>query len=319
MNRTRFLKLFFVALLFLCPMDMFGGVTQFNGKWSPEQYVPTTSVQEHYDIGMQCIGKKDWDNAYTNFMIIIYHFYDTPFYADSLFYAAVCEYASGELDLANKHFDLYLSSNNTLKHFEDIFDFKYQIALRYRNGVKKHLFGFEKLPKVISAKSDSLLLLDEIIAALPGKELAAKSLFLKSEILRKQKEYKESIDTLQLLARQFPKHAMAADGYVHIAEIYYEQSLYESQNPDLISLAKMNINKFGKSFPGDERIALAENYLKNMQNVYAESLYETGKFYERKKKPKASVIYYRDVIKTYPGTNAANKSQQRLDVLLALK
>jgi len=311
------------SLLLICflllPLTAFAGLSQVGGKWSPDGYVPVVSVQEHYDRGYQALYENNWDEALLNFMVVIYHFEDSPFYADSMFYAGTCYYFSGDFDLANREFDRYLTNNGKLKHFEKVFEFKFHIADFYQQGKRKHLFGVSSLPRWVSGRRDALVLLEEIIAALPGKEIAARALFAKAEILQKKKEYRESIDCLQTLARHFPKHSLSADSYVKVSEIYYEQSLQESQNPDLIALAMVNLNKFSKSFPGDERIQEAEHNKVAMQEVYALSLYETGRFYERKKKPHASAIYYKDAIKKYPGTEAAQKSQERLDKVLALK
>jgi len=193
------------------------------------------------------------------------------------------------------------------------------IANAYQSGKKKHLFGASSMPRWISGKGDSIDLLDEIIATLPGKDIAAEALFSKAKILRKRRQYRESIECLQTLARRFPKHTLAAESYIVISDIYYEQSRVESQNPDLISLANVNIVRFGKSFPGDERVEEANHNLIQMQQVYARSLYDTGRFYERKKKPHASAIYYRDAMQKYPGTEAAQKSEERLNKILAQK
>lgn len=287
-------------------------MSQISGKWSPDQYIPYLSVQEHYDKGYQALYDNEWDQALTHFMVILYHFEESPFYLDALFYSGICYYFKSDLDLANQQFDQYLTSNGKLKYFEKVFEFKYHIADFYQKGSKKHLFGKSRLPKWSSGKNDALELLDEIIAALPGKDLAAQAFFTKSEILRKKRQYRESIESLQTLARRFPKHTLAADSYVKISEIYYEEGLLESQNPDLIALAKVNLTKFAKSFPGDERILLAQKNLLAMQEVYAKSLYDTGRFYERKSKPHASAIYYQDAIAKYPETEAARKSQERL-------
>lgn len=305
------MRSFFLSL-FLLPLFAFAGMSQISGKWSPDQYIPTLSVQEHYDKGYQALYENDWNKALKNFMVILYHFEGSPFYLDALFYSGICYYFQADFDLANKQFDQYLTSSGKLKHFEKVFEFKYHIADYYQKGWKKHLFGKSRLPKWSSGKGDALVLLDEIIAALPGKDLAAQAFFTKSEILRKKKQYRESIECLQTLARRFPKHTLAADSYVKISEIYYEEGVLESQNPDLIALAKVNLAKFTKNFPGDERILLAQNNLLAMQETYAKSLYDTGRFYERKSKLHASVIYYEDAIAKYPDTEAARKSRERL-------
>ncbi len=300
--------------LLLLPFTAFSGVSQVGGKWSPEMYTPTLSVQEHYDFGYQALYANDWQTAQQHFMIILYHFAETPFYADSLFYSGIAFYFQGEFDLANRQFDRYLALSGKLKHFEKVFEFKYYIADYYVQGCRKHLFGISSMPRLASGKEDAIEILDEIIATLPGKEIAARALFAKAASLRKQRHYRESIDCLNTLSRRFPKHSLSADSYVAISEIYHEQSKIESQNPDLLSLAKVNISKFSKAFPGDERIMEAEKNMIAMQEVYADSLYETGRFYDRKKKPHASEIYYRDAILKYPATIAAQKCRERLEV-----
>lgn len=302
---------FFLSLL-LVPIFLFGGFSNVGGRWSPEQFVPIYSVQEHYDLGYQELYNNNWDEALVHFMVVNYHFPESPFYHDSIFYAGICYYFKNELDLADKQFDRYLALGGKLKHFEKVFDFKLEIANYFAQGIKKHLFGFQRLPKWASAKRDAILLFDEIIAALPGKEIAAQALYNKADLLRTKRQYAESIEALQLLPRRFPKHSLAAESYLRISEIYLDQSRVESQNPDLIALAQVNIQRFSKTFPSDERVEQAKANLIAMQEVYAQSLYDTGRFYERKKKPNASAIYYVDTMRKYPGTKAASKSEERL-------
>jgi outer membrane protein assembly factor BamD (BamD/ComL family) len=311
----RLLSLFFC--LFLLPAALFGGYSHVSGKWSPERFVPHYSVQEHYDLGSQEFHKQNWDDAFIHFMVITYHFAGSPFYQDALFYSAICYLNKKEYDVASKQFDRYLTSGGKLKHFEKVFDYKLEIANKFAQGTKRHLFGIEKLPKWAPAKGNALDIYDEIVAALPGKDIAAQALYNKADLLRVKRQYKESIEALQTLSRRFPKHSLAAESYLRISEIYLDQSRLESQNPDLIALAQVNIQRFVKSFPSDERVDAAKKNVLAMQEVYAQSLYDTGRFYERKKKPNASAIYYEDTVRKYPGTQAAVRSEERLTKILS--
>jgi len=306
----RHLSLLFVLLFF--PIALFGGYSRVSGTWSPERFAPVFSVQEHYDLGTQEFHKQNWDEALTNFVVIVYHYASSPFFQDALFYSAICYTHQNEYDIANKQFDRYLASGGKLKHFEKVFEYKLKIADQFSQGTKKHLFGIEKLPKWASAKGNALGIYDEIVAALPGKEIAAQALYNKADLLRAKRQHRDSIEALQVLSRRFPKHPLAAESFLRISEIYLDQSRIESQNPDLIALAQVNIQRFMKSFPADERVDTAKTNLLSMQEVYAQSLYDTGRFYERKKKPNASAIYYEDAVRKYPETLAAAKSKGRL-------
>lgn len=288
------------------------GIVQINGKWSDTKYAPTLSIPEHYDLGNQLLLDNQWEEALKNFLIIAIHFPESPFYADSLYQSGVCYFYLSDFDLANRQFSKYLNLGGNLKHFEKVFEFKYQIAQSYMQGSKKHLFGFQRFPRMMPARGEALSLYDEIIASLPTRDIAAEAMYGKACLLKKRKEYRESIETLQMLTRRFPKHSMAADAFLLISYIYLEQSQVEAQNPDLFSLAQINLNRFEKSFPGDERIAQGENNLIEMKEVFSKSLFDTGRFYERKKKMGASRIYYQEAIKRYPQTKSADKSQSRL-------
>ncbi len=156
---------------------------------------------------------------------------------------------------------------------------------------------------------------DEVIASLPSREVAAKSLYGKGVLLRIRKEYRESIEALQTLTRRFPKTTEAADAFLLLCQIYLDQSKIDSQNPDLLSLAQINLTNFEKSFPGEERLQEARTQFQEMKEIFAHSLYETGRFYEKKKKKDASKIYYDEAVKRFPNTKGADKSFARLMLL----
>lgn len=298
---------------YLLMSPLVAAYTQIDGVWSNELYAPVHSAGEHFDEGNRLLLDKKYDEALRDFLVILHHFSDTTFYADALFHSGVCYYYMGHLDIADRQFTHYLNQKGTLKHFEKVFNYKFEIAEQYRNGKKKHPFGIATLPRMAPAKNDAIALYDEIIATLPGRTIAAQALFGKGLLLRKKRERKESIEVFQMLTRRFPKHALAADAYEQIAQIYVDSVKKETQNPDFLSLAKLNFQNFEKSFPSDDRVAVLEGYMQEMKEIYAGSLFETGRFYEKKKKPLAAKIYYKETIQRYPDTEAAAKSQRRLD------
>lgn len=308
-----------LVLLFAGLSPTYGAMTLVNGKWSDVRYVPTRSVQEHFDAGLDFVNKKEWEWALKNFFIVMRHFPTSPFYAESLFYLGLCNYHLGELDTANIYFSRYLELEGVLKHFEEVIQHKYEIAKFYYKGEKRRLFGASHLPKWIAGKDAALIIYDEVIASLPSSELATQSLYSKGELLKGKKEYKESIEVWTTLTRRFPKHSLAAESFLRLGEVYLAEAELEAQNPDLIAIAQINVARFGKSFPGDERIAEAEKVIVQMKEIFAASLYKTGRFYERKSKLRAAAIYYNDTLKHYPDTSSAAKATKRLQKIESTK
>lgn len=310
---------FFLGLFFslVCVSASHGAIVQINGKWSDDKYAPTLSVPEHFDAGSQLMGQQKWEEALKNFLVIAIHFPDSPFYSDSLFYSGVCYYCCKDFDLANTYFSSYLNQGDlnqgsSLQHFEKVFEFKYHIAEEYCKGARKHLFGIDGLPKLISGKGSALELYDEVISALPSKDLGCLALYGKGKLLFARKQYRESIETLTTLSRRFPKTQQATDSFLLISEIYREQCELEPQNPDFLALAKVNLQRFRKVASGDEKIALVEKNVQEMKEICAHTLVKVAEFYQKKKKPKASKVYYEEVVKRYPDTAGGKIAMLRL-------
>ncbi|MBS0627846.1 MAG: tetratricopeptide repeat protein [Verrucomicrobia bacterium] len=221
-----------------------------------------------------------------------------------------------ELDVANENFSFYLKDQLTPKFFEESIQYKFLIAQAFENGAKRHFLGNESMPKWISGKREAIEIYDEVITALPQHDLAVQSLFGKANILFAEQDFKESIEVFQTLLRRFPKSPLARDSYVAITKVYKIMSEKEYADPDFLDLAAINIKKFKADFSEDPKIAEAQEILQSMMEVYAKDLFKTAQFYERTKKPKASIIYYTKIMSKYPNTKIAMKSQERLNVLL---
>lgn len=309
------MRLIASLILIFSALCLNGAIVQINGKWSDSKHAPTMAVAGHFDLGCRLLDEKNYKEALNNFLVITIHFPDSRFYSDALYYSGVCYYHNNDLDLANKQFSLYLDTGAQLNHFEKIFEYKFQIAEGFAHGAKRHLFGVGRFPKWIPSRGKALEIYDEVIATLSSSEIGIKALFSKGELQLALREYKESTETLNILLRRFPKHRLAAESYLLISKVYLEQCINEPQNPDFISHALVNLQHFRKSFPADARILAVENNLSKMHETHATSLFEAGRFYEKKKKPKAAIIYYEEASKRYPETVAGKKCTQKLALL----
>ncbi|MCB1181262.1 MAG: tetratricopeptide repeat protein, partial [Chlamydiia bacterium] len=236
-------------------------------------------------------------------------------YPDAVFYAGQCSYYLHEYDIADKRFSYYLALPGQTRHFSKTFEYKYLIAEAYRKGARRHLLGKKRLPKIVLGREASIALYDEVIVAMAGQEVAAKALYGKAKVLRKKRDFKESIECLKTLTRRFPKTPLAREAYLLISKVYLQQGNLEAQNPDYLQLAQVNLEKMKVSFPTDEMLLDVEKNYLQMQEIHATSLYDTGRYYERKKKLHAATIYYIDAIKKYPETACALDCQTRLDAI----
>jgi outer membrane protein assembly factor BamD (BamD/ComL family) len=273
------------------------------------------SVQEYNSALQQAITSENWWAVVDYATIISYNFPTSPFAQEASYVMGEAYFKLNQLEYANECFTAYLNHVTSPKHFEEAIEYKFNIAQQFANGVKKRLFGSGKLPAWVPAEEDSIPIFDEVIAALPHSEFAAKSLLAKARVQGTIEDFKPAIETLDLLIRRFPKHDLAAESYLEKNKVYLLQCQAQTLDPDLLDMAEMNIKKFRLSFPREPRIAEAEKIQGEMEEIFAQSLLETGKFFERTKKIPASILYYKKVVSKYPNTQAAGESRGKLETL----
>ena len=306
-------KMVLSLLVFAAPLS--AAYTVKDGKVMNAQEVATMSVQEHYGLLLEAVQTEDWETVVQQSTILIKNFPDSPFYQEAFYFLGMGFYYKGDFEIANDHLTTYLKKQTVLQHFREAIELKFQIAEQFRGGYKKHIGGMELLPRWMPAKDDAVQIYDEVINALPNDDLAAKALFGRGELTLEDQDYNSSIETFQTLIRRFPKHPLAPDAYVAIARVYLTESKERYPDADFLDLATLNLKKFRQDFPTDDRVEVAETILSDMQEVYAKSFYEIAQFYERTKKPHASILYYSKIVKTFPNTKAAERSKKRLNVL----
>lgn len=306
-------KRFLFFLLFISPILLNASYTLKDGKLMNTEIVATLSVQEHYSAILEAYQQQQWEEVIRQSLIMVNNFPDTPFAEETHFYLGIAYFHLDEFELSNRNLTCYLKKQASPKFFEEAIQFKFQIAEQFHHGAKRHVLGWESLPKWIPAREEALVIYGEVITALPHHELAAQALYGKAKLLLKDEEYKQSIETYQTLIRRFPKHPLSIESFIGIARVYLIQSKDRYPDQDYLDLAEINVKKFKFSFPGEERIIEADNMLLEMKELYASNLYDTGRFYERTKKPHAAHIYYNRILAKYPETKTAESASKRLE------
>lgn len=304
-----------VYIFLTTSITCFADLTIKDGKLVEKETVATESVHEHYSAILKAHQEKAWKNLEKEANIVIKNFSTSPFGRDATYFLALAYFYQEEYDMANLKLTNYLTHEATPRFFEDAIRYKFEIAEHFRNGARKHLMGFKSMPKWAPAGEDAIAIYDEVISALPHSDLAAQSLFGKAQVQAKREDYRAAIESYQTVIRRFSKHPLAVESYIGIGQIYLVQSETEYPDPDFLDLAELNLRKFRASFPGEEKIQVAVSNLEKMEEHYASSLFETASFYERTKKLGAAKIYYTKIVASFPKSQIAKKSQDRLETL----
>lgn len=268
-----------------------------------------------YDAGIKEFEEGNWEKVIETFTLVRTHFGKDPKADEALYFLGIASLKLGDAEAGEKYLSRYLKKSQQPKYLEEVQYGRLEIAKLYRKGSRLHLFGWKFMPKWLSGKTEAVRILDEISLTMPYTDLAAKSFYELGKLLVTLKDYKGASESFTTVAKRFPDSELAIKSYMKISDLYLEQSEKEYQNPDLLQLAEINLVRFKTAYPGDGALAKAEENIEQMKENYSQGLYDTGQFYERKDKPKASAIYYLQSLGKFPTTNAAKLSKGRLILL----
>ena len=272
-------------------------------------------LENHLEIAQMAMEHEDWMEAERQFGIISREASNDLMGQEALYHLGVACYNQQEYDNANAAFSEFIKQYGEARYFEAAVQYKYIMACELSNGARHRPLGAAQLPKWASGWSMALELFDEVIATLPCHDLAAKSVFAKASMKWEEGSYAESVDVFQQLIKRFPKHELVPESYLSISTLYLLQSMRDMQNFDLLALAQINLRKFETDFPREPRLAWAQEDVMAIQELHARHLYSTGKFYERKGHPCASLLYYQRAIELFPDTITAELCLNRIRFL----
>ena len=310
-----FFGLLFAASL-ACTSLAEGSYTIRRGQLIDTTEVATLPVEEHYSLGISAYENEDWCEAAIQFAIVTACFPDTAYGHQAWFFQGVAYYYLAEYDYANEAFTQYLKAQSNPQYFEETVFYKFAIAESLADGARTRLLGTKRLPKWGSGRTLAIEIFDEIVAAVPCHDIAAQSLVSKGWLYWRMRNYRGAVEAFQQVIRRFPRHELAPECYVMISHVYLDWSADEYQNSDILIFATLNLEKFARDFPREERLCIVEEDIMGVKETYAKGLYEMGRYYERKYKPGASIIYYNNAIYQFPDTCIADLCRERMLCLM---
>ena len=270
---------------------------------------------ECYANMVKCYKMKSFNDASKFAKLILESEAKEPYEGDVHFYVGASSFEMNELELANEHLSLFLEKWATTKFFKKAVELKYKIARKYQSGFKKHVMGYQSLPKLESGYEDALLLYDEVIGLLPRDELAAKSMFYKAQLKIDDAKFNDSVQIFETLIQHFPQHELASKSYLMIANVRMMQCSKKSLGQNYLDLSQKNLREFEHHFKNDKRVDEARAIFIKMQNLFAQDLYNSAKYFEKKKNFRGALLFYQSILQKFPDSSYAAEINHRIDEL----
>jgi outer membrane protein assembly factor BamD (BamD/ComL family) len=274
---------------------------------------------EYFTFANESFEQSQWIDVIKYSKLIIDKHPNSRFTKEALFYLGVAYFNLKDFEIANNYFTQYLKDDFNPKYFEEVMHYKFSIAQLFKQGAKKRMFNWKKGPKILDAKEDAVKIYDEIIASMPNHDLAIISMYSKAKVLLEDEEYKKGVSAFEDLIDRFEKHELAIQSYIEIQKAYLKQTTYKKQDPNILDLARLNLDKFKTQHPNEaEKMKILQNIILQIEEKFAKGFLEIAQFYEKTNKKQAASIYYTKIVTDFQNTQVAKIAEEKLKKLNAV-
>ncbi len=278
-----------------------------NGVVNPK-FAVKDSPSEQFEYAMQFFKDKDFKRAADEFVHLTDKYKDSNIAPESQYYAGRSFEELGKYWFAHENYQKTLKNYPYTKRMEEIIEREYNIANIFQTKHSPKLVGDLELNTALDKAID---IYKKIVENSSYGKFADKSLFKMAECYRRQRKYNEAIDTYEILLTDYPNSKLLQESKYQLAYTTYEASLDPDYAQESTEEALSKFERIAKSTAIPAIAEEADKAIDLLRNRKAESLMNVAVFYEKQRKYKSALIYYREILSKYPDTSAAGQVKDK--------
>lgn len=163
-----------------------------------------------------------------------------------------------------------------------------------------------------SAWSQASMVYTEMQFRFPGDELYDLFLFRGAICNREMRLWADAEFNFFRVVNEFPRGAWADDAQLALAETMWRQRRDHRRDPAPVLRAREEIQSFIARYPGSDLMDDAIELLEVVDEHLALRALDTGRFYLRRDKPEAAILYLREALENHPQASC------RAELMLAI-
>lgn len=185
------------------------------------------------------------------------------------------------------------------------------IAEAFLAGRKRWLAGI--LP--VSAKDEGLEILQRVAQRLPGSLLADRCLMTVADYYFQRKRWDDAIAAYDQYVDMFGDRLRSSEAELQACNAAFNSFRGVEWDDTPLLEARQRYSRYLSSHPRSDEAAMVSGRLDTIEQTRARKDFEVARFYQRIGRPGAAAIYYREIMRLYPGTNWADLSTEALERL----
>ena len=313
--KKKTLKILFVLLLVLTCAESHSYAFWV---WTPKDKMPVNpknaakdTPKDQYDWAMRFYKQGDFKRASDEFVRLAKHFPDSDLAPEAQYYAGRSFEENGKYYFAFENYQKTIDNYPYTRRMEDILEREYNIANIFQNKDTAKLMDLE----LTISLDRAVTIYNKIVENSPFGTYADRSLYKAAECYRRMKKYKEAIDSYERIGNDYPESKLGPEAKYQLAFTRYEASLDPEYDQEITEEALEEFKRISRTTAVPAIAKEAEKAFDELKNRKAESEIKVAEFYERRGKYRSALVYYRDIMGKFDGTEAAKFARERIEYL----
>jgi len=190
---------------------------------------------------------------------------------------------------------------------------QYEIANDYLDGKWFRLWGLIPYPP---PKDKIAAMYQKVVKNGPYSSVGPQAQLKIGETREKQHRYPDAVAAYETAVdRYFDDAELHAEAMFRAGLAYHHQTDAAEYDQSLSQDAIATLTDFLTLYPQDPRCAEAERIIGALKQEMARGHYEVARFYERRHRLSAALIYYNEVLFTDPLSPFADQARERIETL----
>jgi outer membrane protein assembly factor BamD len=125
-------------------------------------------------------------------------------------------------------------------------------------------------------------------------------------------DYPEAVERFRDVSEEYPESDYAPVALLRLGDSHLRQWRKPDLDPTPGFAALATYQELAQRYPNSDAAQRAQPHGRQLQNWFAEKTYKTGLFYLKRRAYDSAILYFKDVVATYPGTRHAPLALLRL-------
>lgn len=285
--------------------------TPKTGKWVNPKTMAKPTPKEQLVFAKSFYDEKKYEDAKREFVKLIKAFPKSAEAAEGQYYLGLTEEAQDNLYEAYLAYQMVIDKYPFSERIQEIVEREYRIADDFMTGKAKR----KALGVTLPVDNPAVEIYAKIVENSTYGPFAPKAQYKLGLVLKSLLRYYEAEEAFNKVISNYPNSEWVDPAKYQIASCRAAISRGPEYDQGAAQEAKQKFEEFVKEHP-DATLSLdAEKNINELREKEAHSSYNIALFYEKQKQIESAKIYYQDTIDSYPDSEWAKKSEEKLKAL----